>query len=178
MAKRQKTAFEQSASKSELLWKDRKRYLGLPLSFTRYSVDNDRLYVKKGFFNTETDEVLLYRILDIQSKRSFGQKLCGVGTIVLYNADASDGTLELKNVKKVDKLRSFLSNIIEQRRSEKGITGREMYGVGAANIGGSNQQNGVDRDGDGIPDGPMAPPPPPAPFRDTDGDGIPDSMGA
>ena len=28
----------------EYLWKDRKRRLGLPLSFTRYSLSEDRLF--------------------------------------------------------------------------------------------------------------------------------------
>ena len=28
----------------EYLWKDRKRHFGLPLSFTRYSLSEDRLF--------------------------------------------------------------------------------------------------------------------------------------
>ena len=63
---------------SELLWKDRKRILGLPISFTAYRVDRDRLICKKGFFKTEVDELLLYRILDIKSTRTLGQKLLHV----------------------------------------------------------------------------------------------------
>jgi len=33
------------AIKIQYLWKDRKRYLGLPLSFTRYAMSEDRLYL-------------------------------------------------------------------------------------------------------------------------------------
>ena len=47
------------------LWKDRKRYLGLPLSFTRYMLSEDRLFVSVGFLNIKDDEILLYRIRDI-----------------------------------------------------------------------------------------------------------------
>ena len=32
----------------QYLWKDRKRYFGLPLSFTRYSLSEDRLFCEKG----------------------------------------------------------------------------------------------------------------------------------
>ena len=40
----------------EILWADTKRWLGLPWTFTKYRVDQDRLYCKKGFLKTETDE--------------------------------------------------------------------------------------------------------------------------
>ena len=113
----------------EILWADRKRFLGMPLSFTRYSIDEDRLYIKTGFFRTTTDEVLLYRILDLKSTQSLGQKLCGVGTITLYSADLNNRELTLKNIKKPSKLHRYLSDIIETKRHEKGIAGREIVGT-------------------------------------------------
>ncbi|MDO4544310.1 MAG: PH domain-containing protein [Clostridia bacterium] len=148
MAKKKKTAFETEFEENEILWKDRKRILGLPITFTKYTLDKDRLYIKKGFFSSETNELLLYRILDIKSYRSFGQKICGVGTVSLYSADKSHNILELKNIRKSEKVRKFLSVLIEQRRAEKGITGREMYGAGDMADGGILP----DSDGDGIPD--------------------------
>ena len=129
------------------LWKDRKRIAGMPISFTKYQVTNDRLVTQKGFFSTETDEILLYRILDIKLVRKFSQKMFGVGTIVLYCSDKSHGTIEITNIKKPDAVRMFLSKIIEQERTAKGITGRELYGVA-----GGPAASFSDSDGDGIPD--------------------------
>ena len=44
----------------DLLWKERKRiWCGLPLTFTVYSYDNERFYVKSGFLNQRQDEVRL-----------------------------------------------------------------------------------------------------------------------
>ena len=37
-----------------VLWHDRKRILGMPLSFTVYEVTNDRFILRRGFFRTET----------------------------------------------------------------------------------------------------------------------------
>jgi uncharacterized membrane protein YdbT with pleckstrin-like domain len=85
---------------NKIIWKDKKRFLGMPLSFTKYSIDDERLYLDKGLFTTTSDEILLYRILDIKVKRTFGQKSFGVGTITLYTADQTDRILELKNIKK------------------------------------------------------------------------------
>ena len=115
---------------SNIKWKDRKRHMGMPLSFTKYYVDDDRLYIEKGFFKTTTDEILLYRILDIKTIRTFWQKIFGVGTINLYSADQNNRTLELKNIKKPKQVHKFLSNLVEHERVARNIVGREIVGTG------------------------------------------------
>ena len=47
------------SEKDAVLWHDRKRVLGMPLSFTVYEVTDDRFILRKGFCRTETDEILL-----------------------------------------------------------------------------------------------------------------------
>lgn len=118
----------------EILWKDRKRYLGLPISFTVYSLDNNRLYMKRGFLNSVIDELLLYRVLDVKLSRSLGQKIFGVGTIVLSTADQTNPILTIKNVRHSDRTRRLLSNIVERERNEKRIMGKEMYGSAGMGI--------------------------------------------
>ena len=54
----------------EYLWKDRKRWLGMPITFTRYALSEDRLFVSVGFLNIKDDEILLYRVRDIDTQRS------------------------------------------------------------------------------------------------------------
>ena len=83
----------------QYLWKDRKRHLGLPLSFTRYSLSEDRLFCEKGFLNLKCDEVLLYRVRDLQLNLSIGQRILGVGTICVISSDQSIPHLDLVNVK-------------------------------------------------------------------------------
>ena len=74
----------------EILWKDRKRgFLGLPLSFTKYSLTKERLFVETGFINSVENEVRLYRILDVQMTRTLGQKMFGLGSINVHSSDAS-----------------------------------------------------------------------------------------
>ena len=133
-----------------VLWQDRKRHLGLPLSFTKYTIDEDRLYIQTGFFKTEVEEVLLYRIMDIKSSRTLGQKIFGVGTITLYSADQSNPTTELINIKNPIKLHRFISDVIEQEKVKRGIAGREMIGAAGVMLGGLD--NHIDTDGDGICD--------------------------
>lgn len=118
----------------EILWRDRKRYLGLPISFTVYSFDCNRLYLKKGFFHTTIDEMLLYRILDVKLSRTLWQKIFGVGSILLVTADKSDSNIEIRNVKKSDRTRKALSTIIERERDEKRVLGKEMFGASSPGL--------------------------------------------
>jgi len=114
--------------KDDILWKDRKRYFGMPISFTRYEVTKDRLIKHQGFFKTVTDELLIYRIMDIQLVRTLGQKMFGVGTVILMSTDKSCPSLPLKNIKHSDKVRRFLSKLIEEQRKEKGVSKSEFLG--------------------------------------------------
>mgnify|MGYP006954335327 CR=1 FL=1 len=43
----------------EYIWKDRKRILGMPLSFTRYSLSEDRVFLDTGLLNMNLEEILL-----------------------------------------------------------------------------------------------------------------------
>ena len=83
----------------EFLWKDRKRYFGLPLSFTRYCLSEDRLFISEGFLNIRDDEILLYRVRDIDTRRSLWQRLFGVGTVTVISSDKTMPSLVLKNIK-------------------------------------------------------------------------------
>ena len=49
----------------QYIWKDRVRHMGLPLSFTRYALSDDRLFFSTGFLNIKDEETVLYRIRDI-----------------------------------------------------------------------------------------------------------------
>ena len=40
------------------LWKDRKRILGLPITFTRYRLSEDRIFRETGLLNLKEEEVL------------------------------------------------------------------------------------------------------------------------
>jgi len=148
MEKQKKTI--KNAAGEELIWRDRKRILGMPISFTVYEVDSDRLTVHRGLFTTTTNELLLYRVLDLQTKRTLSQKLFGVGTLTLFCADQSNRELQLQNIRKPEAVRRFLSKLIESQRAAHGVTGREMFGTaGAAHECGNLDLTDVD--GDGIP---------------------------
>ena len=110
---------------ADILWQDRKRHFGLPISFTKYSMSEDRLFVDTGFFHLEQNEVRLYRVLDLQLKRSLGQRIFGVGSIFVSSSDKSLGTFEIRNVKHAANVKEMISVQVEQQREAKRVYTRE-----------------------------------------------------
>ncbi len=109
-----------------IIWSDRKRTIfGLPLSFTKYTLTDDRLFIQTGLFTTVEDEVRLYRILDVKLTRTLGQKIFGVGTIKVCSADKSLADFEITSVKNSAQVKEQLSELVEKNRVEKRVINRE-----------------------------------------------------
>lgn len=110
-------------------WQDRKRTLfGLPWSFTKYRLTEEKLFVTTGFFSTKEEEIRLYRIMDVTLHRSFGEKLFGLGTLHICSADKSTPEIDIRRIKDCAQVRDLLSQMVEEQRTAKGIVGREFFG--------------------------------------------------
>lgn len=107
--------------KIEYLWKDRKRWLGMPITFTRYALSEDRLFVSEGFLNIRDDEILLYRIRDIDTQRNLWQRIFGVGTVTVVSSDKTMPTLVLKNVKDPVFVKELLHKQVEEMKIKRRV---------------------------------------------------------
>ena len=114
----------------EIIWKDRKRWLGMPLSFTRYSLSEDRLFLSVGFLSIKDDEVLLYRIRDITTSRTLWQRLFGVGTVTVVSSDKTMPTLQLKNIKRPVAVKELLHKQVEEMKIRRRVRVGEIMSTG------------------------------------------------
>ena len=112
----------------EYLWKDRKRYFGLPLSFTRYALSEDRLFISVGFLNIKDDEVLLYRVRDIDTERNLFQRLFGVGTVTVMSSDKTMPNLVLKNIKDPVMVKEIIHRQVEEMKIKRRVRVGEIMG--------------------------------------------------
>ena len=128
-----------SELKSNILWHDRRRRLGMPLSFTRYRMTEERLFCETGFFNLKEEEILLYRIRDLEMKLTLGQRILGCGSIFVHSSDKTQPTLELKNIKHPRAVKELLSNKIEECKDRCRMRSMEIVDDGCEH----------DLDGDG-----------------------------
>ncbi len=128
----------------EKKWQDRKHVMGMPLSFTKYSLSDDRIFLEKGLLNLKSEEVLLYRVRDIDLKMNLGQRMCGVGTVCIYSSDASCPHLDLVNVKNPREVKELIHQAVEAAKDRRRMRTMEVMGGDAFD----------DPHGDMDPDGP------------------------
>lgn len=124
----------------EYIWKDKKRYFGMPISFTRYGMSEDRLFISVGFLNIRDDEVLLYRVRDIDTSRTLWQRLFGVGTVTVMSSDKTMPTLVLQNIKNPVEVKELLHAQVEEIKLKRRVRIGEIMG------------GGLDEDEDGLDD--------------------------
>lgn len=103
------------------LWKDRKRYLGMPWSFTRYAMSEDRLFTSVGLLNIKDDEVLLYRVRDIDTSRTIWQRIFGVGTVTVMSSDKTMPNMVLKNVKDPLYVKELIHEQVEEMKLKRRV---------------------------------------------------------
>ena len=134
MAKKKKNKYTVN-----ILWKDRRRRLGMPLSFQRYRLGEDRLFYEKGFLSTTVDDILLYRVRDISVKISFWQRLTGVGTVTVNSSDQTMPVLVMRDIKRPREVKEMLHQQVEKAKIAYRVRYNEMMGAAG------------DANGDGIP---------------------------
>lgn len=116
--------------KENYIWTDRKRFMGMPLSFTRYALSEDRLFLSVGLLSIRDDELLLYRVRDITTRRSLWQRIFGVGTVTVISSDKSQPTLLLKNIKRPMEIKELLHNQVEDMKLKRRVRIGEISATG------------------------------------------------
>lgn len=130
--------------KDNLKWYDRRRiWCGLPWTFTRYGMSEDRLFVERGFLSVKEYEIRLYRILNINLSRSLIQRIFGLGTIHIDSTDRDLACFDIVNVKNCQEVKEMISEAIEKERLRNRVSSREYMADG---------DHEEDLDHDGFPD--------------------------
>lgn len=113
--------------KVQYKWKDRKRIIfGLPWSFTRYRLTDDKLIISTGLFSIKEEEIRLYRIMDITLKRTFGDRLWGLGTIHVCSSDKTTPEFDIKRIRQSVDVKEMLSDMVETARRKNRVSAREF----------------------------------------------------
>ena len=112
---------------STIVWKDRKRPLfGLPVSFTKYILTEEKLIINTGFLAKEEEEIRLYRMTDFSVNQKLIQRIFRVGNIKISSSDNMQGEFTIRDIKKPYEVKEMLSDMVEKEREKKGIVTNEF----------------------------------------------------
>ena len=123
-------------------FKERKRwlFLGLPWTFTIYTVKDDMITIDKGFLNKQQDDCYMYKVQDVELIRSFWERIVGLGTVRCFTGDTTDKELQIKHVRHAKEIKDFIFDASEKARIKRRTV--NMLDIG----------NGVNIDADGMID--------------------------
>ena len=130
MKKPNQYEYIQAPEQKAHIWTDKKRpFFGLPLSFTRYTVYNDRILIDSGLVFRRHGEIRLYRVLDLKVIQGPIQRLFGIGNVILLTADASTPRFVLQDIMQPREVMMKLSDLAEEERRHVRVGVLESFGV-------------------------------------------------
>ena len=100
------------------MYQEKKRSLlfGLPLSFTTYRIEEEKVNIRKGLIRTVEDDTLMYRIQDVKLLTGFWERIFRLGTVVCYSSDVTDPMLELKHIRRAREIKDYILKTSENER--------------------------------------------------------------
>ena len=102
---------------SNVVWYDRKHYYGFPVSSVRYEISEDRLFYSTGILNQKYEQLQLYLIRDLSVTRTLGQRLCGVGNVIVTTVEGE--IIALENIRAPYHVKELIYNYMEEEKRRK-----------------------------------------------------------
>ena len=99
--------------------KKRWLFLGLPFTFTKYTVTEEQITINSGFFTRVENDCYMYKIQDTVLSVSLFQRIFGIATIICKTSDVTHGQLVLKNIKHAKEIKNFIVTSSEEQRMKR-----------------------------------------------------------
>ena len=104
----------------DVIMKERKRWLlfGIPWTFTKYTLTPKRIILNEGLLRSTENEILLYRIIDIELSKHFFRKFLSLVQLQLNQRTHLTLFLKLKILKMQEHSEIVLQRPLKMKGSE------------------------------------------------------------
>ena len=100
---------------------ERKRikFFGLPFSFTKYTIVEEKITITSGFLEITEDDAYMYKIQDVRLTRSLAERIFKIGTITCYTGDTTHPELTLVHIRHASEIKDFIMQYSEESRRKR-----------------------------------------------------------
>ena len=101
-----------------MTYKEKKRsmFLGLPWTFTTYTVTDEIITVDTGLLRKEENDCYLYKVIDVRLENTLLERMLGLGTIHCFTGDVTDHDLKIQHIKHAKEIKDY---ILKQSEAER-----------------------------------------------------------
>ncbi len=102
-------------------FKERKRwlFLGLPFTFTTYTITEEMITVDSGVLKRIENDCYMYKVVDIKMEASLMERMFRLGTVICYTGDTTHPTLELEHIRNARAIKDFMLQASETARMKR-----------------------------------------------------------
>lgn len=113
---------------------ERKRwlFLGLPFTFTKYTIKEDTITIDTGLFKTVENDCYMYKVQDVQHSATLIEKMFRLGTVICFTGDTTHPQLVLEHIKNSRAIKDFILEQSEQTRLKRRTV--NMLDIGSGDI--------------------------------------------
>lgn len=113
---------------------ERKRwlFLGLPFTFTKYTIKEEMITIDAGLLKTVENDCYMYKVQDVQLTCTLAEKLFRLGTVTCFTGDTTDPRLELVHIKNARAIKDFILEMSEKARIKRRTV--NMLDIGSGDI--------------------------------------------
>lgn len=112
---------------------ERKRwlFLGLPFTFTKYTVKEDMITISAGLLKTYENDCYMYKVQDVMHSASLVEKMFRLGTVECHTGDTTHPVLKLEHIRNSKVIKEFILKQSEEARIKRRTVNMLDIGSGA-----------------------------------------------
>ncbi len=97
----------------------RLKFFGLPFTFTKYFIGEEKITITSGFLNITEDDAYMYKIQDVRLTRSLSERMFKIGTITCYTGDTTHPELILWHIRHASEIKDYIMQYSEEARRKR-----------------------------------------------------------